>query len=317
MSRPLRIQYPGAVYHIMNRGNAHDLIFKRPDHYRLFLRCLSETIDMWETKLHAFTLLPNHYHLLLETPLGNISRAMRHLNHIYTQRYNKMVRRDGHLFRGRYKSILVEEDAYLVELVRYIHLNPVKAGLAQKPEKHKWTSHYHYLTGDGPDFLTTKRVLNYFGKRRNLARKKFHEFVMDGVPEPLSKRLSDSRWPSVFSSKNFEEWVKWNFVKDMNNDNLKYIPEHVNTVSEKHLQKILCHLMDVKWNMVINPVGRKEQRYRATVIWFYRRYLKKTYCDLSRKFGVVPSRISTIMKDTDFVDAKLVELVDMYLKSEK
>ena len=201
MSRSLRIQYPGAIYHVMNRGNAHDLIFKRPDHYRLFLRCLSETIDMWKTKLQAFTLLPNHYHLLLETPLGNISRAMRHLNHVCTQRYNKM----------------------------------------------------------------------------------------------LSELGQD--------------------LKDPNS--LKYIPEHVNAISEKSLQRILCHRMDIKWNSVTNPVGRKEQQNRARVIWFYRRYLKKTYSDLSRQFGVSPSRISMIMKDKDFIESELVELVDMYLKSEK
>ena len=317
MSRPLRIQYSGAVYHVMNRGNARCRIFGNSDHYQLFLKCLSETVKMWETKVHAFTLLPNHYHLLLETPLGNLSRAMRHLNHVYTQRYNKMVHRDGHLFRGRYKAILVEEDAYLVELARYIHLNPVKAGLVKNPEKHQWTSHRHYLTGDGPDFLTTERLLGYFARRKNLARRKFHEFVMDGVPERLQMILSSSRWPSVFSSENFEEWIKWNFVKDLDDELLEYKLAYKKDVSEKALQKILCQLMDVKWDEVIDPSGRKAQRNRAVAIWCYRRYLKMGYGDLSRQFGVVPSRITAIIKNEDIVTEEFESLVDTYLKSEK
>jgi len=301
----------------MNRGNAREQIFVQPNHYRLFLKCLSEAITMWEAKLHAFSLIPNHYHLLLETPLGNVSRVMRHLNHVYTQRYNKVVGRDGHLFRGRYKAILVEEDAYLVELLRYIHLNPVLAGLVKRPEKHPWTSHRYYLTGDGPNFLTTERLLGYFGRRKNLARRKCHKFVMEGVPESLLNRLSGPHWPSVFSNENFEEWVKWNFVKNIDDKLLKYEPAGKNDVSEEALQKILCQILDVKWNNIAKPSGRKEQRNRAVAIWFYRRYLKKTYGDLSARFGVGPSRITMIMKDKGLVSENFEELVDTYLKSEK
>lgn len=317
MSRPLRIQYPGAVYHVMNRGNARKQIFKHPDHYQLFLKCLSEMVEMWEIKVHAFTLLPNHYHLLLETPLGNLSRAMRHLNHVYTQRYNRKICRDGHLFRGRYKAILVEEGAYLIELARYIHLNPVKAGLADKPEKHQWTSHRYYMTGNGPDFLTTDRLLRYFGRRKNLARRKFHNFVMSGVPEPLHKILSGSRWPSVFSSKNFEEWIEWNFVKDLGDKLLEYRPAHKNEVSERALQRILCQVMGVKWGEVVKPAGREGQRNRAVAIWFYRRYLKMSYGELSKQFGIVPSRITAILKSKDIVSDEIGDLVDMYIKSKK
>lgn len=316
MSRPLRIQYPGAVYHVMNRGNARQPIFQQPGHYPLFLRCLKETVEMWKIKVHAFTLLPNHYHLLIETPLGNLSRAMRHLNHIYTQRFNRLAGRDGHLFRGRYKSILVEEDAYLVELVRYIHMNPVKAGLAKMPQKHEWTSHHSYLTGGGVEFLTTQRILNYFGKRKNLARRKFHEFVTAGVPQTFEDRLSSPRWPSVLSSENFEDWVRWNFVKDLDNEELEYVPEHVNSISENVLKRLLCQILDIQWPAVLHPVGRKEQQDRARTIWFYRQYLKKGYGALSKQFGLTPSRISGIMKSKNLIHPQTHEEVAAYVKSE-
>ena len=169
MPRPLRIEYPGAFYHVMNRGNARQQIFRSARDYRIFLDLLKESVEKWEIRIHGFSLMPNHYHLLMETPLGNLSRSMRHINGVYTQCYNRHWKQDGHLLRGRYKAILVEEDAYLIDLLRYIHLNPVKVGLADKPEKHSWTSHRIYLGGDGPPWLTTDRLLGYFGRRRNLA----------------------------------------------------------------------------------------------------------------------------------------------------
>lgn len=317
MSRPLRIQYPGALYHVMNRGNARQKIFKHPNHYNLFLKCLKEAVEMWELKLHAFSLLPNHYHLLIETPLSNLSRAMRHVNHVYTQRLNRRLGRDGHLFRGRYKSILVEEDAYLVELARYIHMNPVRAGLVNKPENHAWTSHRYYLKNGGMDFLTTERILHYFGKKKNHARRKFHKFVLEGIPAELENRLSGGRWPSVLSRKNFEEWVQWNFVKDRDEEQLEYVPSHGHRVSEKALRRIVCRLLDMRWKTITNPAGWMEQRNRARAIWFYRRHLKWGYGDLSREFGVAPSRISQIMKETDLIAPTLKEHMAAELKSEK
>lgn len=311
MSRPIRIQYPGAVYHVMNRGNARQAIFRTPDHYQLFLRCLAEAVQLWRLKLHAFSLMPNHYHLLIETPAGNLSRAMRHLNHVYTQRLNRMAGRDGHLFRGRYKSILVEDDAYLVELLRYIHLNPVKAALAKSPELHPWTSHHYYLGRTAPDFLTTNRLLGYFGKRRSLARRKLHEFVLQGVPAALEKQLSSTRWPSLLSGDNFKAWVEWNFVKDLADDHLEYVPARHRAISEVTLRKLVCRHLEADWSNLSNPQGRQEQQKRAKAIWLYRHHLNVGYEALSKEFGVAPSRISKIMGQKELVSADLCELVAM------
>lgn len=311
MSRPIRIQYPGAVYHVMNRGNARQAIFKTPDHYQLFLRCLAEAVQLWHLKLHAFSLMPNHYHLLIETPDGNLSRAMRHLNHVYTQRYNRVAGRDGHLFRGRYKSILVEDDAYLVELLRYIHLNPVKAALAKTPEQHPWTSHHYYMGRSAPDFLTTDRLLDYFGRRKNLARRRLHEFVLQGVPTALEKQLSGQRWPSVLSSDNFEAWIQWNFVKDLDDSQVKYVPERPKVIPKEKLKQAVCCHLGMKWSSLKSPQGRHEQQQRARAIWLYRHHLKMGYETLSKEFGVTPSRISKIMQQEGLVSQDLQELISL------
>lgn len=309
MARPLRVQYKNAFYHVMNRGNGRQAIFRSEKHYQIFLDLLAEAVELWEIRVHAFSLLPNHYHLLIETPLANLSRAMRYINGVYTQRWNRLGRTDGHLFRGRYKAILVEEDTYLIELARYIHLNPVKAGLAEKPEKHPWTSHRYYLRNRGLDWLSTDRVLCSFGRRRNLARRKFHEFVLEGVSKKLEERLEGRRLPSVLGSESFAEWVRGNFAKEVKGREVQYELPRPREIAEKQLRAILCNVLDVDWQCLVEPLGRDEQRKRAMAIWIYRRFLKRGYQQLSEQFGVKPSRISRIMADRNFVSSDLLERV--------
>ena len=127
MSRPLRIEYKDAWYHIMNRGRRGEQIFSKSSDHEIFIELLQEAVDLLDVRISAYCLMSNHYHLLIQTPQGNKSRCMRHINGIYTQRYNRSHKCDGQLFKGRYKSILVEQDNYLLELARYIHRNPLRA----------------------------------------------------------------------------------------------------------------------------------------------------------------------------------------------
>ena len=122
MSRPLRIEYPDAWYHVMNRGRRAEDIFPDEQDYLMFMELLKETSEMWNIRIAAFCLMPNHYHMLVQTPEANISRSMRHLNRVYTQRYNSRHKCDGQLFRGRYKSILIDAPSYLLQAVRYINI---------------------------------------------------------------------------------------------------------------------------------------------------------------------------------------------------
>ena len=209
MARPLRIEYPGAWYHVMNRGRRHESIFHDERDYELFLRILEQTCRLFNLEVHAFTLMPNHYHLLAQTPLGNLSRAMRHLNGVYTQKYNRRHGIDGGLFRGRYRSILIEEEAYLLELVRYIHRNAYKAGLEGDIGRYRWDSHRGYVTEQGrPEWLKTDVVLGKFSQYENEARIEMEAFVRKSVPDGLLKKLEGAKWPSVLGGKEFKDKIK-------------------------------------------------------------------------------------------------------------
>ncbi len=182
MARPLRIEYEGAVYHVTSRGNARAAIFLTDDDRRVFLDVLAQVIDRFGWLCHAWCLMDNHYHLMIETPQPNLSRGMRQLNGVYTQRFNRAHGRVGHVFQGRFKSILVDKDAYLLELSRYIVLNPVRAGMVGDASEWPWSS-YQATAGEepAPAFLTTGWILSQFGGSTARARAAYRRFVRDGV----------------------------------------------------------------------------------------------------------------------------------------
>lgn len=209
MSRPLRIEYPGAYYHVMNRGRGHQKTYRSPADYQRFLNLIDETSGMWGVRVHAYSLLPNHYHLLLETPQGNLSRVLRHLDGIYTQRYNRVHQTDGPLFRGRYKAILIDGDSYLLQLVRYIHLNPVEANLVEHPARHRWTSHRYYLgKGKGPVGLVLEEVLGRFHQNPQKALGLYRRFMGEGIDEPTRRLYERGNWPAIWGAEGFREKIK-------------------------------------------------------------------------------------------------------------
>jgi REP element-mobilizing transposase RayT len=185
MSRPLRIEFPGAVYHVTGRGNARQRIYRDDEDREQFLSILSHVVDRYDWLCHAYCLMDNHYHLLIETPKANLSLGMRQLNGLYTQAYNRLHRRVGHLFQGRFKAILVEKETHLLELCRYVVLNPVRAKRVKNPGKWKWSS-YRATVGEAkiPDYLTADWVLGQFGRRSHEAQKRYREFVAEGIGNP-------------------------------------------------------------------------------------------------------------------------------------
>lgn len=182
MSRPLRIEYPDAVYHVTSRGNARNNIFQSDSDRETFLKIFAAVVRQFNWLCHAYCLMDNHYHLLIETPDGNLSKGMRHLNGVYTQKYNWQNIKTGHVFEGRYKAILVEKDSYLLELCRYVVLNPVRAKMTEKPEQWKWSS-YLYTVGikNCPEYLTTDWLLGHFSPKMLEAQKLYRRFVRDGI----------------------------------------------------------------------------------------------------------------------------------------
>lgn len=185
MARPLRIEFPHAVYHVTSRGNARQDIVANDRDRTQFLTLLAHVIDRYGWLCHAYCLMDNHYHLLIETPTANLSQGMRQLNGRYTQTYNRAHRRVGHLFQGRFTSILVEKDAHLLELCRYVVLNPVRAKMVPHFRAWAWSS-YRATAGEtpAPAWLTTDWVLGQFGVRQGEAQRQYRQFVTDGRGGP-------------------------------------------------------------------------------------------------------------------------------------
>jgi REP element-mobilizing transposase RayT len=185
MARPLRIEFDGALYHLTSRGNEHKAIFKDDPDRQLFLKTLAEVVRRFHWLCHAYCLMDNHYHLVVETPDANLSKGMRQLNGLYTQAFNRRHRRVGHVFQGRFKGILVQKESHFLEVCRYVVLNPVAAGMVSHPGEWAWSS-YRASSGKSsvPEYLTVDEVLGQFGKRRGVAQEKYREFVSDGIGRP-------------------------------------------------------------------------------------------------------------------------------------
>jgi REP element-mobilizing transposase RayT len=187
MARPLRIEFPGAVYHVTTRGNARTDIFEDNNDRSLFCSVLGQVVKRFNWICHAYCLMSNHYHLLLETPDGNLSAGMRQLNGIYTQAFNRKHCKDGHLFKGRFKAVLVEKQSHLLELCRYVVLNPVRAHMVKVPGDYEWSSYLPTLgKRQKPDLLTTEWVLSNFSSTLRKARSEYQQFVKDGIEGKVS-----------------------------------------------------------------------------------------------------------------------------------
>ena len=182
MARPLRVEFSGAIYHLTSRGNARQKVFFTDADRELFLDTLSQVVSRYGWICHAYYLMANHYHLLVETPKANLSLGMRQLNGMYTQSFNRRHNRVGHLFQGRFKAILVEKESYLLELCRYIVLNPVRVKGKGEIGAWKWSS-YRATAGlaSVPEFLSTDWILEQFGKNRAKAQKRYRAFVREGL----------------------------------------------------------------------------------------------------------------------------------------
>ena len=180
----------------------------------LFLDLLQETVSLFNLKVSAYCLMPTHYHLLVQTPDANLARCMRHINGVYTQRYNARHQCDGSLFRGRYKSILVDADRYLLELVRYIHRNPLQAGLVKKIGRYTWSSHRGYLSKAAKwEWLYKEFVLRMLAKNRPDQIRKYRRFVEKQDTKELRSFYARANPPALLGSDKFVQWVKATFYE--------------------------------------------------------------------------------------------------------
>jgi REP element-mobilizing transposase RayT len=185
MARPLRVEYPGALYHVTARGNARARIYSDEADYQAFLRLLGSVCEHHAWRIPAYCLMGNHYHLVVETIEPTLSRGMRQLNGVYTQDFNRRHRKGGHLFQGRYSAIVVDKDTYLLELARYVVLNPVRAAMVKAPGQWPWSS-YRATIGKtaAPAWLAVDGVLAQLAPRKADARARYIRFVAEGKGQP-------------------------------------------------------------------------------------------------------------------------------------
>lgn len=205
MARPLRIEFPNATYHVTSRGNERRPIFRCTRDRVTFLSFLGEAVKRFGWRITTSVLMTNHFHLVIHTPEPNLSRGMHWLNGKYASWFNRQYNRSGHLFGGRYKAFVIEDEAYFKEVVRYVVLNPVRAGIVKRPEDYRWSS-YRATAGlePAPEWLDVDAVLRSFAPDMTIAQAYYREFVAAGVGR--DERLWDNVVNGIYLGT--EEWTK-------------------------------------------------------------------------------------------------------------
>jgi REP element-mobilizing transposase RayT len=210
MPRPLRIEFENAFFHVMNRGVNHQPVFIENEHAEIFLELISRCHENMGLECHAYCLMSNHYHLLLSTPNANLAECMKVINGQYNQKFNRLTKRDGPLFRGRFKSILIDDQAYLAQVSRYIHRNPIEADLCKNAADYPWSS-FKYYEGkiECPPWLQTNRSIALVSSRRQNGD--YVRFVHnDGLPS-LTTFYGRKKQPAVLGTNKFIHYVKKNY----------------------------------------------------------------------------------------------------------
>jgi putative transposase len=287
MGRPLRIEYPGAFYHVTSRGNEQKDVFKSQRDREKFLEYLESATLRYGAAIHVYCLMSNHYHLFIETPGGNLSQIMRHINGAYTNYFNAKRKRSGHLFQGRYKAILVEADAYAAELSRYIHLNPVRVGMVTKPEDYRWSSYRAYieLSSQPPEWLKTDFVLGYFGKTAKKAGNKYHFFVNDLLGREYTSPLERSVAGAILGSAEFIAEIEEKYLREKEPD--RNLPELRKVARRFSLDEII--------QAGRNHLGEERMADKA-IIYLCQKYSGARLREIGERFGLGESAVSQISK---------------------
>lgn len=296
MSRPLRIEYPGAWYHIMSRGRRSEKIFYDRQDYQSFVGLLGEASEMWNIRVAAYCLMTNHYHILVQTPDANIARSMRHINGVYTQRFNRKHDCDGPLFRGRYKSILVSADSYLLQLIRYIHRNPVRAGYVDSLGDYLWSSHKGYLSVARKwEWLYKEFIFSLLTKNRKEWLKKYRQFVSLENDAEMAAVIDGKKWPSVMGPDDFVDWIKGRYYALKENDEVPRAKDLAPAPGA--IIKTVCDFYDVNRDMLSVSKRGEFNEPRNAAIFLMRKMRRDTLKEIGERFKVKKySSISSIIE---------------------
>lgn len=306
MARPLRLEFAGALYHVTARGNRKEMIFRDDEDRARFLALLAREVAQQRWRLYAYCLMGNHYHLLMETPEANLGRGMRRLNGVYTQAFNRRHELVGHVLQGRYKAILVDKDAYLRELCRYVVLNPARAGLCASAAQWPWSS-YAATVGQAacPDWLAGSEVLGLFDGNWDEARRRYQQFVAEGVG--LS-RPWENLAGQIFLGND-------DFLKRMQDKAASQAPANVSSQQRlparpapEAILAAVAHAYELPEEAVLQRSGGAA--FKAAV-YLLRRRGNMTLREVAALVGISAARVSQIQAEIENTapDARLLELL--------
>jgi len=299
----------------MNRGRRREKIFLSQSDYETFIKVLKEAVDGWNLKIAAYCLMPNHYHLLAQTPDGNISRCMRHINGVYTQRFNRLYKKDGQLFRGRYKAVLVDADSHLLEVLRYIHRNPLRASMVKNLNDYPWSSHKGYLSNAKKwGWLDKNFLQSLLSDNKSRQRAAYLDFVSQGEPKDIERFYSLKNLPSILGGDSFKDWIK---------DKFKHLSFQVEIPGSRSLRRtaedivsVVCDYFKVTEEELYFSKRGTENLPRDVAIYLVRHHCRETLADVGQHFAInnystVSSAIERIKarKDKDKVLQKHLKII--------
>ena len=288
MSRPLRIEYPGAFYHVTSRGNERKMVFQNSRDREKFLSYLESAHDRYGAIIHTYCLMGNHYHLVLETPRGNLSQIIHHINGAYTTYFNIKRDRSGHLFQGRFKGILVEKDAYCKELSRYIHLNPVRAGMVKSPSEYPWSSYGYFIGRDKkPEWLTTELVLGDFGGEGRRGYNSYREYVERGDGKDLESPFEEVLASTFLGSEEFINSIRTKYLekKAIDKRNVPAIKEILRGPSVEEIKKTTVQVLE-----------KEHTLNKKVCIYLSHRYSGMRLEEIGGCFGMKGSAVSQLSR---------------------
>ena len=305
MARPLRIQYENAYYHVTCRGNSGQAIFSNDADRSTFLDLLGRSSDIYQTEVLAYVLMSNHFHLFVKTPLGNLQEFMRHFNISYTSYYNWRHGRRGHLYQGRYKSFLVDEDNYLQEVSRYVHLNPIRVKLRAQMtsdkkrgylRNHPWSSYGGYISqGKRRGFLRVEEVLAYFGGDTAKGRRKYEEFVVEGMSGKIPNPLEKGTGHGIIGRNDFIEKIRERYIQSATETReLPAVKKILAQVEPERIIRVICEALKVEREELLRR-GYKGVA-RGVLMEMLYRYGGMNQREIGELMGVDYSAVSVMRK---------------------
>lgn len=262
MARSLRVEYPDALYHVMSRGNAKQNIYIDDEDRRMFLKILEDTSQVYNFICHAYCLMENHFHVIFETPEANLSKIMRDMNGNYAQRFNRRHNIVGHLFQGRYKAFIIEKESYLLEVARYVVLNPVRAKKVDHPRQWRWSS-YRATAGmvKTPMWLKVDWILGQFSTNRKNAVQQYRRFIAAGFGRIPT--LKEGKEDAILGDQRFVDFI-WERTKG--SEKIKEIPRSERIVGRRTLEEIFDDINDLEERDKAIIFARKRCGYLNTEI---------------------------------------------------